>query len=56
MGLILLLTLTVSAQEDEEVPQVEITGGYSYLHSEGHGLNGWKAGVVANVNQVWHRG
>jgi len=36
--------------QEHEVPQVEILGGYSYLHSSGTNFNGWKATLVGNVN------
>jgi hypothetical protein len=37
-------------EQEHEVPQVEILGGYSYLHSSDTNFNGWKASVVGNVN------
>ena len=37
-------------EKEHEVPQAEILGGYSYLHSSGTNFNGWKASVVGNVN------
>lgn len=36
--------------QEHEVPQVEILGGYSYLHSSDNSFNGWKATLVGNVN------
>ena len=36
--------------QEHEVPQAEIMGGYSYLHSSDTNFNGWKATLVGNVN------
>jgi hypothetical protein len=36
--------------QENEVPQAEIMGGYSYLRSSGTNFNGWKATLVGNVN------
>lgn len=44
-----LLVAPASAQE-HEVPKFELFGGYSYLHSQGESLNGWKVVAVGNVN------
>jgi opacity protein-like surface antigen len=54
--LIALLLLTVCsgalfAQEKEEIPKVEVFGGYALLHSEGSNLNGWKTGVGFTINR-----
>lgn len=51
--LLLIVTLAgiVTAQEDEELPKIEVFGGYSYLRSEGGNFNGWKTGVGFTVNR-----
>jgi len=43
----------VAAQEEgeEELPKVEVFGGYSLLRSNGENFNGWKAAVDFNVNR-----
>ena len=50
LWLLFLLSVPAAAQH-EEFPKVELFGGYSYLYSEGHSLNGWKVVVVGNVNR-----
>ncbi len=53
---LLLLSLTVAVKA-QEVPQVEVFGGYSYLRvNPGHSLpsvnsNGWNASVLGNINR-----
>jgi len=37
--------------QEHEVPQAEILGGYSYLHSSDANFNGWKASLVGNLNR-----
>lgn len=42
----------VTAQEDsEEMPKVEVFGGYSLLRSEGEPFHGWKTAVGFTVNR-----
>ncbi len=53
LSLLFLLLFSVGilrAQEKEELPKVEVFGGYSLLHSEGSNLNGWKTGVGFTIN------
>ena len=49
LGLLFILAAPAAAQE-KELPKVELFGGYSYLRSDGHALNGWKVVVEGNVN------
>lgn len=42
---------TVFGQEHEEIPKVEVFGGYSLLRSEGANFNGWKTAVGFTVNK-----
>lgn len=37
----------------EGEPPFEIFGGYSYLHEDGHNLNGWTGAFIANVNHFF---
>lgn len=50
---ILLLTasLPILAQHQEELPKVEVFGGYSLLRSDGHNFNGWKTAVGFTLNR-----
>jgi len=51
--LVLAFALCASSpalSQEEEVPQADIMGGYSYLHSSDTNFNGWKATLVGNVN------
>jgi len=51
--LVLAFTLCAVSQawsQEDEIPQAEIVGGYSYLHSADTNFNGWKASLVGNVN------
>jgi len=45
-----LCTVRPAWSQEHEVPQAEIMGGYSYLHSSDTNFNGWKATLVGNVN------
>jgi opacity protein-like surface antigen len=54
MFLFLLLFPAVSSmaqKDEEELPQVEMVGGYSLLRSEGENFHGWKAAVGFTVNR-----
>jgi hypothetical protein len=62
MAILCLITVVLSfapvlaqdhkeGEEHEELPQVEVVGGYSLLRSEGENLNGWKAAVSFNLNK-----
>ena len=54
LGVILFLSLTALAQE---VPQVEIFGGYSYMRvnppdaNDSYNFNGWNGSLVVNANR-----
>ena len=54
LGFILFLSLTALAQE---VPQVEIFGGYSYMRvnppdaNDSYNFNGWNGSLVVNANR-----
>lgn len=54
LSLLFLLLFSVDilrAQEKEELPRVEVFGGYSLLRSEGSNRNGWKTGVGFTINR-----
>jgi len=48
-GMLLVLPLAVMAQE--EVPKVEVFGGYSYLRLQKMNENGWNGSLDANFNK-----
>jgi len=45
-----LCGVSLAWSEEQDVPQAEIMGGYSYLRSSDTNFNGWKATLVGNVN------
>ena len=54
--LLLLAALAVAqeakqAEEHEELPLIEVFGGYSYLHEDGANFNGWNGALEGNINK-----
>ena len=46
-----LLTPGARAQDADKERPFELFGGYSYLHEDGNGFNGWTATFIANINK-----